>query len=369
MLMVVGSLNREGPTFEGARGVGLSVFAFDPMDGTAVLLFEDGSIDNPTFLSINPATLCVYANTEVVGWHEGTVSAYRVDRAARRLRYLNKQPTLGSITAHSSLDRAGRHLLVANYGLGPHDDGPDQAVVVFPLRQDGGLGAPEARVAHRGRGPDAERQERAHPHCVLPSPDGRYVAVVDLGLDAILSYGFGPDGALADAPVARATLPPGCGPRHLAFCPGGRLAVAICELDSTLLSFRFDARTGAFALLDRLKTTRTDARSGNFCSDVQIHPNGRFVYGANRGQDTVVIATIDPREGTLTLVGYHPCGGRTPRNLAIDPSGHFLVVANQNSDVLTVFAIDEEDGTLSKTPGAIPVGTPMCIRFLNEKTT
>jgi len=189
MLMVVGSLNREAPYFQGARGVGLSVFAFDPADGTAALLCEDGGVDNPTFLTVNPATLCVYANTEVFGWHEGTVSAYRADPAARRLRYINKQPSLGSITAYSSLDRAGRHLLVANYGMGPHDDGPDRAVVVYPLRADGGLGAPGASVAHRGQGPDAERQERAHPHCVLPSPDGRFVAVVDLGLDAILSYG------------------------------------------------------------------------------------------------------------------------------------------------------------------------------------
>ncbi len=367
MLMVVGSLNREAPYFQGARGVGLSVFAFDPADGTAALLCEDGGVDNPTFLTVNPATLCVYANTEVFGWHEGTVSAYRVDPAARRLRYINKQPSLGSITAYSSLDRAGRHLLVANYGMGPHDDGPNRAVVVYPLRADGGLGAPGASVAHRGHGPDAERQERAHPHCVLPSPDGRFVAVVDLGLDAILSYGFGPDGALSEAPVARAALPAGCGPRHLAFHPGGWLAMVICELDSTLLSFRFDAQTGAFTPIDSLPTTPADGRSGNSCSDVQIHPNGRFVYGANRGHDSIVVAAIDPREGMLSLAGYHPCGGRTPRNLAIDPSGRFLVVANQNSDSLSVFTIDDRDGRLSPTHGAIPLGTPMCVKFMGAE--
>ena len=367
MLMVVGSLNREAPYCQGARGVGLSVFAFDPADGAAALLCEDGGVDNPSFLTVDPATLCVYANSEVFGWHEGTVSAYRIDPAARRLRYINKQPSLGSITAHSSLDRTGQHLLVANYGMGPHDEGPDRAVVVYPLRADGGLGAPGVSVAHRGYGPDAERQERAHPHCVLPSPDGRFVVVVDLGLDAIFSYGFGPGGVLSNEPVERAALPAACGPRHLAFHPNGRLAVVICELDSTILSFRFNARTGALIPLDNLPTTPADERSGNYCSDVQIHPNGRFVYGANRGHDTIVVATIDPSTGMLSLVGHHSCGGCTPRNLAIDPSGRFLVVANQNSDTLSVFTIDVRDGTLLHTHRTIPLGSPMCVKFMEEE--
>ncbi len=365
VLMVVGSLNREAPYFQGARGVGLSVFRLDPQTGTAELLCEDGGIDNPTFLSVDAARGCIYANTEVFGWHEGTVSAYRYDPAARRLRYINKQPSLGSITAHSSLDRSGRHLLVANYGMGPHDDGPDRSVVVFPLREDGGLGAPGASVAHRGSGPNAERQERAHAHCVLPSPDGHALVAVDLGLDAILSYRFGPDGQLSGEPLARSALPAGAGPRHLAFHPDGTLAVVTCELDSSLLLLRFDAHMSSFAVLDRLSAVPDPARAGNHCSDVQIHPNGRFVFGANRGHDSLVIAAIDAEAGRLSLVGHHACGGRTPRHLAIDPSGRLLVVANQNSDALAIFPIDPADGTLSSAPWVVPIGTPMCVRFLD----
>jgi len=143
--------------------------------------------------------------------------------------------------------------------------------------------------------------------------------------------------------------------------------MVICELDSTLLSFRFDAQTGALTPIDSLPTTPADGRSGNSCSDVQIHPNGRFVYGANRGHDSIVVAAIDPREGMLSLAGYYPCGGRTPRNLAIDPSGRFLVVANQNSDALSVFTIDDRDGRLSPTHGTIPLGTPMCVKFMGAE--
>ena len=367
VLMVVGSLNREAPYFQGARGVGLSVFRFDPRTGTAELLCEDGGIDNPTFLSVDAARGCIYANTEVFGWHEGTVSAYRYDAGTQRLRYINKQPSLGSITAHSSLDRTGRHLLVANYGMGPHDEGPDRSIVVYPLRADGGLDAPSGSVAHRGHGVDAERQERSHAHCVLPSPDGDVVVAVDLGLDAILSYRFGPHGQLSGEPLARSELPAGAGPRHLAFHPDGTLAVVICELDSSLISLRFDAHTARFAALDRMSAVPDAARAGNHCSDVQIHPNGRFLYGANRGHDSIVVAAIDVRSGRLSLVGHHACGGRTPRHLAIDPSGRLLVVANQNSDTLAIFAIDPADGRLS-APWTMPIGTPMCVGFLALST-
>ena len=363
VLMIVGSLNREAPYFQGARGVGLSVFRFDALKRTAELVCEDGGVDNPTFLTVDAARGFIYANTEVFGWHEGTVSAYRFDAEAKRLRYINKQPSLGSITAHSSLDRAGRHLLVANYGMGPHDDGPDRSVVVFPLRANGGLDAPHSSVAHRGQGPNAERQERSHAHCVLPSPDGEAVVVVDLGLDAILSYRFGPDGRLSGEPLARSDLPAGAGPRHLAFHPDATLAVVICELDSSLVLLRFDAGAARFAVLDRLSAVPDAAKAGNHCSDVQIHPNGRFLYGANRGHDSIVVAAVDAVAGRLSLVGHHPCGGRTPRHLAIDSSGRHLVVANQNSDTLAIFAIDPADGRLSE-PWTVPIGTPMCVSFL-----
>ncbi len=211
---------------------------------------------------------------------------------------------------------------MANYGAGPHDEGPDRGVAVLPLREDGGLGAPAAGIAHRGRGPDALRQERAHPHCVMPSPDGRFVAVVDLGLDAIVTYGYGPDGTLAETPVATLALRPGAGPRHLAFHPDGRLALAICELESSLVLLAYDAAIGRFAPRDTLAAVPAEARQDNHCSDVQIHPGGRFAYAANRGHDSILVMEIDAAGGRLAPVGHQACGGQDtppPRDRARRP--------------------------------------------------
>jgi 6-phosphogluconolactonase len=364
LVMVVGSLNREAPYFESARGPGLAVFGFDPVTGDAEWLCEDRRVDNPTFLAVDQHRRCIYATTEVFGWHEGVVSAYRFDRAGPRLQYINKQPSLGSITAHCGFDRDGRYLLVANYGMGPAEDLPGRAIAVFPIGPDDGLLPATASLVHRGGlGPNAERQERPHPHCVLASPDNRFVVVADLGLDALLSYRFGSDGRLSDQPAAITPMPPGAGPRHLAFHPSGDLAVVICELDSTLSSLRYHAGDGRFELLSTVSAVPAEARHDTHCADVQIHPNGRFVYGSNRGHDSVVILGLDPATGDLTLVGHEPCGGRTPRNLAIDPSGRFLMVANQNSDRVSVFAIDPAHGTLAHRSD-IGIGSPMCVKFL-----
>jgi 6-phosphogluconolactonase len=362
-LMAVGSLNREAPYFQGARGAGLSIFSFDSATGRATHLCDEGGIDNPTFLSVHPENGCLYANSEVFGWHEGTVSAYRYDRGRNRLVYLNKQPTLGSIAAHNSLAGDGRHLLVANYAMFPHGEGPDQALVVYPLAADGRLLPPTASVAHRGSGPHAERQERAHPHCVLQSPDGRFVIVADLGLDALLTYAYAADGTLSAEPVATTALPKGAGPRHFAFHPNGRLAVVICELDSTISSLRYDRERGSFSLIGTVPAVPPAARAENHCSDIQIHPGGRFVFGGNRGHDSIAILSIDPESGRLASLGAVPCGGATPRNLAIDPTGRFLLAANQNGDAIAVLAIDKDRGALTPTGANIPLGSPMCVKF------
>jgi 6-phosphogluconolactonase len=360
-LMVVGSLNRKAPYFKNANGVGLTVYRFDQDTGATEWLCEERGIDNPAYLSVDPRHGTLYANSEVFGWHEGTVTAYRYDAAARRLHYINKQASLGSITAHNSLDPEGRHLLVANYSMTAPGEGPDRALVVYPLREDGGLDAPVASVTHIGQGPNAERQERSHAHCALTSPDGRYAIVADLGLDALLTYAFGPDGQLSGQAVATTSLPPGAGPRHFVFHPNNRLAVVICELDSTLSSMRYD--NGRFEVIETVSAVPAGAETTSRCSDIQIHPNGRFIYGANRGHDSIVIFSLDAENGHLSLIGHHPCGGDMPRHMAIDPSGKFLVVANQNGDNLTLLAIDPDHGTLSDA-GTIEHGTPMCVKFM-----
>lgn len=361
-VLFVGCLNREAPYFQGARGKGIAAYAFDPATGAATLLSETAGVDNPTYLAVHPLNGCVYAVSEVFGWNEGVVTAYRFDPDKGRLVYLNKQPTLGSIAAHASFDRTGRYLFVANYAIGDPAELPGKSVAIFPLRADGGLDPAVSSAAHAGKGPNPARQERAHAHCIFPSPDNRFVVVADLGTDRLVAHRFDPaTGALS--PGRESALAPGAGPRHFVFHPNGRFAFVINELDSTIAALAFDPATGAFSVIETVSALPGVEGLDSHCSGLQIGPDGRFLYGANRGHDSIVIHSVDAATGKLRFVGFAPCGGSTPRDHVIDPSGRYLLACNQNSDVVSVFRIDPATGTLADTGRPISVGTPMCAKF------
>ncbi|AEH90296.1 lactonase family protein [Mesorhizobium opportunistum] len=359
-LVFVGSLNREAPYFQGARGVGLSVYSFDEKTLETKKLAETDDVDNPTFLSVTPDGTRIYANSEVFTWREGTVSAYGFDRSSGTLTYLNKQPSLGSITAHNTITRDGTKLLVANYGMG--EGGPDRAVAVYGFDKDGALTPPLASVSHKGTGPNATRQERSHAHSVTETIAGGTAIVADLGIDRLVSYRIERDGSLSK--LAESELPPGAGPRHLALHPNGRFVFVMNELDSTVVSMKFDEASGKLSIVDAKPAVPAEARDSNHCADIQIASDGRFVYGSNRGHDSVVIMAVDQQTGALSLVGYVPCGGATPRNLALTPSGGHLFSANQNGDRISIFARDADSGMLVDTGRAIEIGTPMCVKIV-----
>jgi 6-phosphogluconolactonase len=359
-LVFVGSLNREAPYFQGARGVGLGVYAFDEATLAVQKLAETDEVDNPTFLSVTPDGTRIYANSEVFAWREGTVSAYRFERASNSLAYINKQPSLGSITAHNTITRDDSKLLVANYGMG--SGGPDKAVAVFGFQADGGLTVPLASVAHSGTGPNADRQERSHAHSVTETMQGGVAIVADLGIDQLVSYRIEPDGTLVM--LASSALAPGAGPRHVALHPNGRFVFVMNELDSTVVSMALDDASGKLSIIDAKPAVPAEARDSNHCADIQISPDGRFIYGSNRGHDSVVIMEVGQQTGALDLVGYVRCGGATPRNLALTPSGGHLFSANQNADRISIFARDAASGMLTDTGRAIEIGTPMCVRIV-----
>jgi len=359
-LVFVGSLNREAPYFQGARGVGLGVYAFDEETLETVKLAETDDIDNPTFLSVTPDGSRVYANSEVFAWREGTVSAYRFDRGAGALAYLNKQPALGSITAHNAVSRDGSKLFIANYGMG--SGGPDRSLVVYGFEKDGALTPALASVTHAGTGPDSARQERPHAHSVTEVADN-LVVVADLGIDRLVAYRVGADGALTR--LGETALAPGAGPRHAALHPDGRFLFVMNELDSTVVALSLDA-SGKLAVIDTRPAVPAEARASNHCADIQISPDGRFLYGSNRGHDSIAIFAVDQQTGALRSVGFEPCGGATPRNLALTPSGRHLFCANQNADRISIFARDEKTGALTGTGKAIAIGTPMCVRIVPD---
>jgi 6-phosphogluconolactonase len=358
-LAFVGTLNREAPYFQGARGRGLVVYRFD--EDTLVIeeLASAPEIENPTFLSVDATGTHAYANSEIFGWKEGLVTAFRFDLEARSLVHLNMQASLGSITAHNMVSRDGSKLLVANYSMG--NGGPDKAVVVYGIGTDGGLTAPLASITRSGTGPDASRQERSHAHSVTELLTPGLVVVADLGTDSLVTYRLGADGSLTE--VASTQTAPGAGPRHVALHPNGELLFVMNELDSTVASYRIDPRSGVLSPLDVQPAVPEEARATNHCADIQISPDGRFLYGSNRGHDSICAFGVDEETGRLAPIGYFPCGGATPRNLAITPSGRHLFSANQNADRIAIFERDMTTGALHDTGRAIAVGTPMCIKF------
>lgn len=355
LYLAVGSLNREAPYFQGARGEGLTVFAFDEATLDATRIAGTSTVDNPTFLSVDAASSVVYANSEVFGWHEGTVSAFRFSPEAGTLAYLNKQPALGSITAHNMVTRDRRFLLAANYAMG--EGGPDQSVAVLPILGDGSLGPATASVRLEGRlGPVADRQERPHAHMVSEVPEGGAVLVADLGLDQIVRFALQEDGRLMQQ--AAVALPAGAGPRHIAQHPNGRYVYVSNELASTVSLILREA--AGMKVVQTLPTIRAQAESHG--ADIHLSPDGRFLYVSNRGDDSIACFAVDQTTGHLTLQDITPSGGATPRNFALTPSGRHLLVANQNGDAIVVFRRDEATGALSDAGRRIEIGTPVCVR-------
>ncbi|WP_102959471.1 lactonase family protein [Mangrovicella endophytica] len=360
LLLFVGCLNRPAPYFKAAHGKGIAVFSFDEESGTARLLSEVDDIDNPTFLTVDAARSMLYATSEVFNRKEGIAAAYRIDPTAGQLAYVNMQPTQGSIAAQSSLGRDGRFLLVANYGMG--SGGPDRSVVALPIRTDGGLAPAAGSASHAGHGPNPERQERPHAHSIYEVAGGPDCLVADLGLDQIISYRLDADGMLTQ--TGTTALEPGAGPRHLAISHDGALVLAVNELNSTVQSLRRHA-DGQLERLAVASTLPAGFAGHSHCSEIQLSPDERFVYVANRGDDSIAILEVDRGTGALTPLGHVPCGGTTPRHMSLTPSGRHLLVANQDSDAVAVFRRDADKGGLEDTGTRIPLGTPMCVRLAN----
>jgi 6-phosphogluconolactonase len=362
VFVYVGGCNRPTPYFASANAQGISIFAFDPETAAATPVATQGGIENPTFLAAASDGTALYATSEVMEWNEGLISAYRIDPSTGRLDYINRQSALGGITAHASLDRTGRNLLLANYMMLPETERPNQSVAVFPLRADGGLAPASASAAHPGKGHDPARQDRSHAHCVLATPDNRFVVVSDLGTDRLVTYRF--DAAAGTLERAAETeLPPGSGPRHFVFHPTKPFAYGVNELASTVASLAFDAETGSFTVLDVTPTVAESARAGNHCSEIRLGPDGRFLYVANRGHDSLSVFKVGD-DGIARLRSTVASGGRTPRHFAFAPDGRTLAVANQDSDSIALFAVDPEDGRLSHLGRDIAVGTPTAICFV-----
>ena len=255
------------------------------------------------------------------------------------------------------VDKTGKDVLVANYDSG--------SVSVLPIQPDGKLGAATAFVQHQGSSADPQRQEGPHAHSINVDAANRFAFAADLGLDKVLVYRFDPaKGTLIANSPPSVSVKPGAGPRHFAFHPGGHYAFVINEMGSTVTAFSYDPAHGVLKELQTISTLPENFKGENSTAEVQVHPSGKFLYGSNRGHDSIAVFAIDPDKGTLSLVERQSTQGKTPRNFGIDPSGQYLLAANQDSGTVVVFRIDPQTGHLSPTGQVVEVPSPVCVKFL-----
>jgi 6-phosphogluconolactonase len=347
LLVYVGTYTRE-------TSKGIYAFRFDAASGKLAPLGLAAEIENPSFLAVHPNQRFLYAVAETDG---GSVAAYSIDRAGGKLAALNTVSAKGGGPCHVNLDSTGGSLAIANYGTG--------SVTMYPVASNGRLGEASAFNQHEGSSVDPRRQQGPHAHSVNFSPDNRFLMSSDLGLDQVLIYRFDPKASTItanDPPFAR--VKPGAGPRHFAFHPSARFGYVINEIASTVTAFGYDAARGALTELQTLSTLPEGGAERNSTAEIEMHPSGKFLYGSNRGHNSIAVFAIDQQKGTLTRVENTSTGGEVPRNFAVDPSGRYLFAANQQTDNIVLFRIDQATGKLSPTGESVKVDAPVCIRFV-----
>jgi len=342
---------------EGSRSEGIYAYRMDPSSGELTLEKVLKGIINPAFLAIHPRQGFLYAVNEVqifAGQDEGGMSAISINSTSGELILLNHQSSHGKHPCYVSVEQTGRFALTANYTSG--------SIAMFPIQTDGQLGPASEVIQHSGFSVHPERQTGPHAHCILPDPTNRFAIVADLGQDKILIYGMDLEGGKLHK-HGEVEVQAGAGPRHLTFHPNGQYAYLINELNATLTGYRYYADAGTFEELQTVPALPEDFKGENFCADVHVSPDGKYLYGSNRGHDSIVCFLIDENTGRLTYKNHTSTEGMEPRNFAISPDGAFLLVANQKSDNIVTFKIDPATGQLFKTGHEVEVSMPVCLKF------
>lgn len=349
-------------TGEKTSSKGIYVSRLDLASGKLTEAELAGETTNPSFLAVHPTGRFLFAANEVrefEGKEGGSVSSFAVDRKTGKLTALNQQSSVGRGPAHLTVDKEGRNVLVANYGGG--------SVAVLPIGADGMLTPHTAFMQHTGTSVNPTRQKGPHAHSVNVNPGNRFAYVADLGIDKVMIYRFDPaKGTLAPADPPFAEVKPGSGPRHFSFHPQGRFAYVINELTLTVTAFRADPDRGSLTEIQTVSTLPAGEtpQPGQSTAEVQVHPSGRFLYGSNRGHNSITVFTIDKNSGQLTFVQNEPTKGDAPRGFGIDPSGKYFLAGNQRSDSVIVYQIDQQTGRLTPTGQMLKVASPVSVKFI-----
>jgi 6-phosphogluconolactonase len=341
----------------GERG-GIHAYEFSTTDGSLKPLRRTAGAENPFFLALSPDRKYLYSiHAKQFGGKENEqVAAYALVGRSGELRLLNRQSAEGTAACYLDVDATGKTVVVANYTSG--------SVAALPVRADGTLGEPASFVQHRGSSVNPQRQKEPHAHCIVVSPDNKFAFAADLGTDQVLCYKLDPMRAKLtpnDPPFARS--PAGAGPRHLTFHPNGKRVYVINELFNSVSVFDYDAGSGRLTERQTISTLPADFKGTSYCADVKVTPDGRYLYGTNRGHDSIAAYRVG-EDGRLTLVAIEPSRGKGPQNLAITADGRWLLCANMPGDNVAVFRIDAGTGRLTPTGEPVRQPSPSCIMLL-----
>jgi 6-phosphogluconolactonase len=342
-------------TYTDGTSRGIYRLTFDAAAGTMTEPVLAVETKNPSFLALHPSGRFLYAVGEISsfeGQKTGAVSAFAIDAKTGDLALLNQQSSEGAGPCHLVVDKTGRNVLVANYGGG--------TVAVLPIDDAGRLKPASSVQAHQGAGPNKGRQEKPHAHGIYLDAAERFALSPDLGADRVFVYRFDSTKGTLE-PHGAGSLEPGSGPRHLAFHPSGKYLYVINELLSTVTAFSYDAEKGALAPLQTVTALPEGFSGTSWTAEVAVSSDGRFVYGSNRGDDSLAVFRVDAATGRLTATGHAPVGGKTPRHFTIDPTGRFILAGHQGSGTIAVLRLDPETGVPALVGSPVKVDKPVCL--------
>jgi 6-phosphogluconolactonase len=344
-------------TYTGKGSEGIYAYRFNSKSGALKSIGLVAKSSNPSFFAISPDEKVLYSVSE---GKEGILTAYSINARTGALTELNHSSTRGGGPCFVSIDKTNHTALVANYGGG--------SVASFRIEPGGKLSDAVSFIQHHGSSANPSRQKEPHAHSINVSPDNRFAVTADLGTDELIVYRL--DAATAqltpnDPPATKLT--PGDGPRHFTFHSNRRFAYVINELHSTVTPLTWDAAKGTLTPGEPVSTLPSDFSGENTTAEVLVHPNGKWLYGSNRGHDSIAVFEINAGTGKPKLVENAATGGNVPRNFRIDPTGRWLIAENQSSNNMRVFRIAQKNGRLTPSGEMIELVSPVCIKFVRAK--
>jgi 6-phosphogluconolactonase len=348
-------------TYTGSGSKGIYVYNFNSQTGKATWVSNTDSVINPSFLIVSPGENYVYAVNETHGSNPGKVSSFSFDKENGSLKFLNSELTGGDDPCHLTLSNDGKWLFVANYSSGNAS--------AFPVNNDGSLQPYIQLLQDSGTGANKARQEKAHVHETVFSPDYNYLFTPDLGTDKIMIYKFNSSSKQPLSPSSNkyTSVTSGSGPRHLTFYPNKKYAYLINELTGDVVAFNYN--DGKLREIQKILAHPKNFKGVIGSAEIIISPDGKFLYASNRGdENNLAIFSIDAATGKLTLKDYQPTLGKAPRSFVIDPTGDYLLAANQDSDNVVIFKINKQTGLLTSTGEEIHVPKPVCLQMVKIKT-